>query len=170
MTHTPAASVKDEVDQIMQAWAALRPDVDTSPMEVFSRVTRLARQLDLHRRRAFLAHGLEPWEFDVLASLRRAGEPFTLTPGQLMTELLVSSGTMTNRIDRLETKGLVTRAPSPSDRRGVQVSLTPEGITRVDAALAELVAVEADFLRPLPSSARENLAALLRTILVPLDA
>ena len=104
---------QDEVAQIVAAWKLERPDLDSSPMFVLSRVSRLARHLDLERRRAFASHGLEPWEFDVLSSLRRSGAPYALTPGTLMGELLVSSGTMTNRIDRLELKGLVSRSPSP---------------------------------------------------------
>nr|WP_223875375.1 MarR family transcriptional regulator [Nanchangia anserum] len=161
---------RDEVDQITQAWAEVLPDLDTSPMEVFSRVSRLARQLDLRRRQAFLAHGLEPWEFDVLSALRRAGAPYSATPGSLMTELLVSSGTMTNRIDRLEDQGLVVRSPSPHDRRGVQVSLTDAGKERVDHALGELVRVERDLLAPLDDAHRDELANLLRRVLIPLDS
>lgn len=160
---------QDEVDAIIRAWSALLPDADVAPMAVFSRVSRLARQLDLRRRQAFLAHGLEPWEFDVLASLRRGGEGYCATPGALMTELLVSSGTMTNRIDRLEHKGLVRRQPSPHDRRGVQVLLTEAGQARVDRALIELVAVENELLAPLATPERERLAALLRALSLPLD-
>ncbi|WP_081940718.1 MarR family winged helix-turn-helix transcriptional regulator, partial [Actinomyces sp. S6-Spd3] len=127
----PVPTPDDEVDRIVSSWQKERPDLDSTPMLVFSRITRLARHLDLARRNAFLSHGLEPWEFDVLSSLRRSGSPYALTPGVLMNELLVSSGTMTNRIDRLEAKGLVERSPSPSDRRAVLVSLTVEGRKRV---------------------------------------
>ncbi|MDO4613885.1 MAG: MarR family transcriptional regulator [Actinomycetaceae bacterium] len=161
---------RDEVDAIMKAWRKVRADVDTSPMEVFSRVSRLARQLDLRRRQAFMAQGLDTWEFDVLSSLRRAGEPFQLTPGQLMTELLVSSGTMTNRIDRLESKGLVRRSPSPRDRRGIYVSLTADGIARVDGALERLLAVERELLAPVSDDDACQISRLLRAILVPLDS
>ena len=117
----------DEVDRITAAWQRERPDLDVSPLQVLSRVSRLARHLDLARRQAFAAHDLETWEFDVLAALRRAGAPYSLSPGQLGTETLVTSGTMTNRIDRLEDRGLVRREPDPSDRRGVRVVLTDEG-------------------------------------------
>ena len=92
---------EDEVDRVVGAWRRERPDLDVSPMEVLSRVTRLARQLDRHRAAAFSAHGLEGWEFDVLAALRRAGAPYQLSPKALLQQTLVSSGTMTNRIDRL---------------------------------------------------------------------
>src|SRR5882757_1572004 len=114
----------DEVDELVQAWHRERDDLDLAPVEVFSRISRLARLLDLARREAFTAQGIEPWEFDVLAALRRAGQPYQLSPGQLLKETMVTSGTMTNRIDRLTERGLVERSPDPSDRRGVLVCLT----------------------------------------------
>ena len=97
----------DEVDTILEAWQALIPGTDLTPMAVFSRVSRLSRHLDVARREAFSSQDLEPWAFDVLAALRRSGAPFAMTPGALMLQSLVSSGTMTNRIDRLEERGLV---------------------------------------------------------------
>ena len=159
----------DEVDRIVAAWQLERPDVDSSPMLVFSRVSRLARHLDLERRTAFADHNLEPWEFDVLSSLRRAGAPYSLTPGVLMNELLVSSGTMTNRIDRLERAGLVSRSPAPDDRRAVLVTLTAAGLTRVDEALMSLLECERRILSPLNISETRTLANLLRPLLVPFE-
>ena len=126
--------MEDEVDRLVEAWSRERPDLDLAPMEVLSRVTRLARQLDTARRAAFTDHGIEPWEFDVLTSLRRAGVPYQLSPGQLLTQTLVTSGTMTNRIDRLAAKGLVERLPDPNDRRGVLVRHTREGRDRAETA------------------------------------
>src|SRR6185295_12228233 len=90
--------VRDEVDRIVEAWRRERPDLDVAPLEVLSRVTRLARHLDRARSAAFARHGLETWEFDVLAALRRSGEPYRLSPGQLVAQTMVTSGTMTNRI------------------------------------------------------------------------
>ena len=116
------------------AWRQQRPDLDVAPLQVLSRVSRLARHLDIARRGAFAAHGLESWEFDVLSALRRAGPPFQLTPGALLRATLVTSGTMTNRIDRLAAAGLVYREPDPRDRRGVLVTLSERGRTVVDAA------------------------------------
>lgn len=162
---TPA----DEVAGIVAAWSEERPDLDPSPMEILSRVTRLARHLDLERRRAFASHGLEPWEFDVLSSLRRSGVPYALTPGALMAELLVSSGTMTNRVDRLESKGFVSRSPSPEDRRAVLVTLTEEGRARVDAALGALLDYEREILAPVDEDERAVLARGLTKILAPFD-
>src|SRR6478752_5155448 len=114
----------DDVDEIVAAWRRERPDLDVSPLEVLSRVSRLARRLDLARGSAFSEHLLDGWAFDVLSALRRAGEPYELSPGQLVQQTLVTSGTMTNRVDRLERRGLVRRSPDPSDRRGVIVALT----------------------------------------------
>jgi DNA-binding MarR family transcriptional regulator len=136
---------------------------------VLSRVSRLARHLDRARRLAFAEHSLEPWEFDVLTSLRRAGKPYQLSPGQLLTQTLVTSGTMTNRIDRLAHKRLVERLPDPTDRRGVLVRLTAEGRDRADEALAGLLAQERSILGELSDRQRSELAALLRQLTAPFD-
>ena len=159
----------DEVDVLVDAWRRERPDLDVAPLEVLSRVSRLARHLDLARREAFEAHDLEPWEFDVLAALRREGAPYTLSPGRLLQVTLVTSGTMTNRIDRLEAKGLVARVPDPKDGRGVQVVLTEAGRSRVDDALTDLLAHEREILSALPADDRDELADLLRRLTVPFD-
>ncbi|HMO12196.1 MAG TPA: MarR family transcriptional regulator [Actinotalea sp.] len=160
----------DEVDRIIEAWRRERPDLDVEPLAVLSRITRLAKHLDQARARAFDGHGLEQWEFDVLSALRRAGEPYELSPGALVTQTLVTSGTMTNRIDRLAARGLVERRPAPADRRGVLVTLTAGGRARVDAALADLLDVERDLLAALPAAERGTLATLLRRLVAPFDA
>jgi DNA-binding MarR family transcriptional regulator len=154
----------DEVDAIVAAWKRERPDVDVSAMQVLSRVTRLARHLDRARKQAFAAHDLDTWEFDVLAALRRAGSPYQLSPGRLVAETLVTSGTMTNRVDRLAARGLVERRPDPNDRRGVLVSLTDTGRRTVDAALDELLAHERDILASLDGADAGRLAEALRTL------
>jgi DNA-binding MarR family transcriptional regulator len=161
--------VQDEVDRLVAAWARERPDLDVRPLEVLSRVTRLARHLDRARRTAFAAHGLETWEFDVLAALRREGKPYVLSPGQLISQTMVTSGTMTNRIDRLENAGLVQRLPDPQDRRGVHVRLTPRGKGRVDAALADLLERERELLQGIGKADRETLSTLLRRLVVPFE-
>ncbi|MBS43002.1 MAG: MarR family transcriptional regulator [Nocardioides sp.] len=162
--------MRDEVDELVEAWARERGDLDLGPVEVFSRISRLARHLDLARRAAFSTHGIEAWEFDVLAALRRAGTPYELSPGRLLRETLVTSGTMTNRVDRLAARGLVERHPDPADRRGVLVRLTPEGKRTVDAAFTELVDAERGFLADLPDDDRGRLADLLRTLLGPFSS
>lgn len=161
--------MQDEVDRLVAAWRRERPDLDVEPLEVLSRVSRLARHLDRARRLAFAEHELEPWEFDVLTALRRAGPPYQLSPGQLLTQTLVTSGTMTNRIDRLAKRGLVERQPDPSDRRGVLVRLTAAGRQRADAALAGLLDQERALLADLSGPQRRELAALLRALTAPFD-
>jgi DNA-binding MarR family transcriptional regulator len=161
---------QDEVDDLVAAWQAERPDLDVQPLHVLSRVSRLARHLDRARRAAFAGHGLEPWEFDVLAALRRQGPPYELSPGALLRTTLVTSGTMTNRVDRLEEAGLVRRRPDPDDKRGILVTLTPAGQARADAALADLLKAERALLAALTDGDRKALADLLRIVLVPLDA
>ena len=155
----------DEVDGLVAAWRRERPDLDVAPMEVLSRVTRLAYRLDRHRADAFGAHGLEAYEFDVLAALRRSGEPFSLSPGQLVRETLVTSGTMTNRVDRLAARGLVEREDHPGDRRGVLVRLTDAGRAKVDAALADLLAAEQTILGSLSGPDQDQLVEILRRLL-----
>jgi DNA-binding MarR family transcriptional regulator len=161
---------QDEVDRIVAAWRRERPDLDVSPLEVLSRVDRLSRHLDRARRAAFAAHGLDAWAFDVLAALRRAGHPYQLSPGQLVTQTLVTSGTMTNRVDRLAAQGLVQRLPDPGDRRGVIVRLTDPGRARVDAAVEDLVRREHGLLAALSESDRDRLVATLRALVRPFDA
>ncbi|WP_295011624.1 MarR family winged helix-turn-helix transcriptional regulator [uncultured Microbacterium sp.] len=160
----------DEVDRIVAAWNTQRPDLDFSPLEVLSRVDRLSRLLDRARRDVFRRSDLEPWEWDVLSALRRAGSPFQLSPKQLLQQTLVSSGTMTNRIDRLVGRRLVRREADPDDGRSVHVTLTDDGRVRVDAAITRLVDAEATLLSALPRGDRERLATLLRKLSLSFDA
>ncbi len=159
--------MRDEVDALTEEWARERPDLDLGPVAVFSRISRLARHLDLARREAFNAHGIESWEFDVLGALRRAGAPYELSPGRVLRATLVTSGTMTNRIDRLADRGFVERHPDPDDRRGVIVRLTREGKTAVDGAFTALISSERAFLGDLPPAQQKELAGLLRRLLAP---
>jgi len=159
----------DEVDRLVAGWRVALPEVDVSPLEVLSRITRLARHLDRQRSAVFARHDLETWTFDVLSALRRAGTPYELSPGQLLGQTLVTSGTMTNRIDRLEERGLVRRRPDPADARSVRVRLTPSGLRQVDAALRDLVAREDAILGNLDAAERGSLAALLRRVVAPFD-
>ena len=156
---------RDEVDALLDAWRRERPDLDVAPMELLSRISRLAHHLDRRRAVAFSAHGLESWEFDVLAALRRSGRPYQLTPGQLLRETLVTSGTMTNRVDRLAARGLVHRHHHPGDGRGVLVRLTDQGRETVDAALADLLEAERAMLDGLHDTDRGHLVGVLRPLL-----
>jgi DNA-binding MarR family transcriptional regulator len=161
--------VEDEVERLVRGWRSVRPDVDVSPLEVLSRVSRLARHLDRQRTAVFARHELEIWSFDVLSALRRAA-PAGLSPGQLLAQTLVTSGTMTNRLDHLERRGLVRRRPDPSDARSVRVQLTAAGRRGVDAALVELVEREDAILGTLGADERHELAGLLRRVVAPFDS
>ena len=158
------------MDRLVEAWGRERPDLDLGPMEVLSRVSRLDHHLDAARRAAFADHGIEPWEFDVLAALRRAGAPYELSPGRLLRETLVTSGTMTNRVDRLVARAFVERLPDPHDRRGVLVRLTDRGRETVDGALAGLLDQERDLLSTLSGAEVRQLAALMRRLAVSVEA
>jgi DNA-binding MarR family transcriptional regulator len=149
---------EDEVDRIVAAWGRERADLDFGPLEVLSRVDRLARHLDRARRTAFDASDMEPWEFDVLSALRRAGEPYELSPKTLLQQTLVSSGTMTNRVDRLAARR----------SRGILVSLTSKGRVAVDAAIADLLAAERDILSGVSADEQGQLAGLLRRLILGL--
>jgi DNA-binding MarR family transcriptional regulator len=165
-----SGNVRDEVDEIVTQWESARPGLDVTPLQVLSRVSRLARHLDRARRAAFAAHGLEIWEFDVLSALRRQGPPYQLSPGALLRATLVTSGTMTNRIDRLAAAGLVSRSKDQEDKRGVLVQLTGAGLRAVDAAMSDLLGRERALLTGLDAGQQAELAALLRILLVPFDA
>ena len=165
-----AAREQDEVDRIVDAWLRERPDLDFTPMQVLSRVDRLSHHLDRARKSAFSRSSLPSWEFDVLAALRRAGDPYQLSPKTLLTQTLVSSGTMTNRIDRLVERGFVERTPDPADGRGILVRMTPKGLTRVDAAITRLVDAEHDILSAIGTSDQAKLAGLLRKLTVGFDS
>lgn len=160
---------RDEVDRIVGAWERERADLDFTPLQVLSRVGRLARHLERARRTAFAASDLELWEFDVLSALRRAGRPYELSPKALLQQTLVSSGTMTNRIDGLVARHLVVRRTDPNDGRGILVMMTSTGMKRVDAAITTLLAAEAELLERLPRPEQERLAALLRKLSLDFD-
>ncbi len=166
----PVAEQFDEVDEIAAAWQRERPDLSVEPLHVLSRVSRLAGRLGVSRSAAFESHGLQRWEFDVLAALRRNGSPYELTPGELARLTHVTSGTMTHRIRQLAKRTLVTRDPHPIDGRAALVSLTDAGKTTVDAAMADLLASEERLLAALPDADRDQLADLLRTLMLALAA
>lgn len=163
-------SEADEVDRIVGAWNTQRPDLDFSPLEVLSRMDRLSKHLDRARRDVFRRSDIEAWEWDVLSALRRAGAPFQLSPKQLLQQTLVSSGTMTNRIDRLVGRRFVRRQADPADGRSVLVTLTDDGQVRVDAAITRLVDVEAELLKALSRADRERMATLLRKLSLSFDS
>jgi DNA-binding MarR family transcriptional regulator len=158
--------MRDSVDRVLEQWRSERPDVDPTPMGVVGRVQRASRRLDRALSAHFAGHGLQLWEFDVLATLRRAGP---LTPGGLVESSMVTSGAMTNRLDRLAARDLVTRETDPANRRSVVVSLTDRGRELVDALLAEHIRNEERLLAPLSAREQTQLADLLRKLLTGLD-
>jgi DNA-binding MarR family transcriptional regulator len=158
----------DAVDVILEQWARERPDLDCSPMGVIGRVSQLQREVHLAQRATFARHGLDAPSFDVLAALRRAGEPYQLTPTALMRTALVTSGAITQRLDRLEEKGLITRGRSETDGRAVVVTLTGEGRRALDAALPDHLETERGLLTGLSADELDQLAGLLRRWLVAL--
>ena len=155
----------DHVDQVLAQWSERRPDLDASPMAVMGRLKRLAQLVDGELRRNFAAHDLDSASFDVLATLRRSNAEHSLTPAGLMRSSMVTSGAITQRLDRLESRGLVTRTPSETDGRGVRVTLTEAGLKLIDAVLPDHVATENRLLEALSGPEREALADTLRTLL-----
>ncbi len=160
----------DIVDLIVAQWKVERPDIDASPMEVIGRISRLAADLDPLLAPVFTSRGLGDGEFDVLATLRRSGEPFELSPGDLGASMMVTSGAVTKRVDRLERSGLVTRRVSEVDARARLIRLTAEGRRIVDEAVVDHVANEERLLSGLSAAERETLAGLLRKLGESIDA
>jgi DNA-binding MarR family transcriptional regulator len=155
----------DRVDLFIEQWNRERPDLNPAALGVVSRVLMLAKGLEQSADRALARFGLSLWQLDVLTALRRSGKPFQLSPTQLMELVTLSSGAMTNRIDRLEQLGLVVRERDPNDRRGVLICLTPEGRKLVDNAIVVRLADARRNLTPFTKAEQRTLAALLRKLL-----
>lgn len=160
---------KDHVDRILAQWRRERPDLDVSAMGPLGRLARLRAHISREQEAVFADHGLTSASFDVLATLRRSGPPFQLSPGELLAATMVTSGTMTNRLDQLEKAGLVKRLENPEDRRGVIIALTPEGLKRIDAAVAAHVANQQRLVAGLTPEERDALDALLKKFLATFE-
>ena len=154
----------DHVDEIIQQWTRERPQLDVSGMAIIGRITRLERVIRPQLDAVFARHDLESWEFDVLATLLRSGHPHQLTPGQLLDSMMITSGAMTNRIDRLERRSLVKRTKDPADGRQVLVGLTTKGLTVVDSALVDHAANERDIIGALTPDQHDQFVDLLRRL------
>jgi DNA-binding MarR family transcriptional regulator len=159
---------QDGVDLILEQWRRERPDLDTTPMGVIGRISRLSWELERRLEPVFARHGLEAGLFDVLATLRRAGPPHRLRPTDLAASLMLTSSGATKRLDRLEQGGLIARQREPTDRRGILIELTPAGRRLVDATVVEHVANEHNLLSALTPTERRQLASLLRKLLLGL--
>lgn len=160
---------RDRVDAIIEQWARERPDLATEPMEVIGRIARVGGLLTPRLQEAHKPFGLSREAFDVLATLRRSGPPYRLTPTELYRWLMLSSGAMTNRIDRLEEEGLVERVDDPRDRRGCLVGLTASGHALIDRAMDAHVENERGLLEALTLQERKTLSAILRKFLLSLE-
>ncbi|WP_112832851.1 MarR family winged helix-turn-helix transcriptional regulator [Ensifer sp.] len=159
----------DRVDRILAQWHRERPDLDVSAMGLLGRLSRLSTHIGREIEKTFSERGLSSSSFDVLATLRRSGPPYRLSPGDLLATTMVSSGTMTNRIDQLEKAGLVERLDNPEDRRGVIIALTDEGLRRVDEAATAHVANQHRVVSDLSPEEKEKLDALLRKYLAAFE-
>ncbi|HSF74004.1 MAG TPA: MarR family transcriptional regulator [Microcoleus sp.] len=159
----------DPVDVILAQWQRERPGLDVSPMGIMGRMGRLAKYLERSIQETVLDFGLNGGEFDVLATLRRSGKPYQLSPTELFNSLMVSSGTMTHRIDRLEQAGLVKRMDDPSDRRGTLIQLTSKGFNTIEKAVDAHVANGHRLLMVLDEAEREVLAQLLSKLLISFE-
>ncbi len=160
--------IRDGVDAVLDQWGVQRPDLDPSPMGVVGRIQRASRHLEDGLRTYFATHGLQLWEFDVLATLRRSGHPYRLTAGQLVQAMMVTPGAITNRVDRLVERDLVSRETDPDNRRCVLITLSDDGFHLVDDIVAEHLENEQRLLSPLTQREREQLATLLRKLLIGL--
>jgi DNA-binding MarR family transcriptional regulator len=157
--------MSDAIDAVIAQWRGVRPDVDLWPLNVLGRIARLSRVLERENKNFLTEHGLEPFEFDVLTTLRRSGEPYELTPSALFKATLVTSGAVTNRIDRMEVKSLVERVRDLDDRRSVHIRLTPHGREVLDGIFSLHIANMERILQPLVRVECEQLANTLRVLL-----
>ena len=159
----------DPIDVILEQWRQERPDLDLTPMNVFGRIGVLARVLEARTEQVFARHGLRQGEFDVLSALRRSGPPYTLIPSELSATLMMSRAGMTNRLDRLESAGLVERTLDPADRRSFRITLTKQGHALIDAALTDHADTLQHLTEGLPAEEQKALAASLSKLLAALQ-
>ncbi|MBX4929536.1 MarR family winged helix-turn-helix transcriptional regulator [Rhizobium binae] len=156
---------QDHVDRILAQWRRERPDLDVEPMGILGRLKRLGTHLGREVETVLMTHGLSTSAFDVLATLRRSGAPYRLSPGELLEMTMVSSGTMTNRIDQLEKSGFVERIHNPEDRRSVLIALTEKGLATVEEAVGAHVANQQRLTRNLTAEDKAEFNRLLKKLL-----
>lgn len=160
---------RDRLDDLIEQWEVERPDLDSRVMATVGRVLTVAALIERRLGAAAGEHGLDLGQGDVLFTLRRSGKPYRLSPSELVASTLVTSGTMTNRLDRLEDRGLIERRPNPEDRRGMDVQLTPRGLRLVEKLITEHVANEEKMLASLGTRDRDQLDRILRKLLAGLS-
>ncbi|HEJ9484816.1 MarR family transcriptional regulator [Proteus sp. GOKU] len=159
----------DRIDKITKQWQRERPDLDISPMGLIGRLGNITLHLSREMEKVFSQFGLNTSSFDVLATLRRAGDPYTLSPGEMLSTLMVTSGTMTNRIDQLEKAGWVIRKVNPEDGRGFLVSLTPEGLELINQVIEAHVENQKRLVSGLSQQEQQALNQLLKVFLNTLE-
>ena len=159
----------DAVDQVIEQWATERPDLDVSGMAIIGRISRLKNTISPRLSEVFAEHELELWEFDVLATLLRNGSPYRLTAGQLLDSMMVTSGSMTNRLDRLEKRGLLKRSKDPTDGRIVWAGLTAKGKKKVSEALQAHAENERRIVGVLSKAEQDQLIDLMRRFITGLE-
>jgi DNA-binding MarR family transcriptional regulator len=162
-------SAQDHLDKVLLQWRREMPEIDARPLAVVGRILRLASLIEQRTNATLLEYDLALWEFDVLATLRRNGKPYSMTPKELMAATMLSSGAMTNRIDRLQERGYVARTPSKEDRRSLHVSLTPKGVQVINAASVARFAEAKESINHLSAQERSSLAELLREMSIELE-
>ena len=161
--------MQDAIDRLLKQWKYERPDLDATPMGVVGRVLRLALILQARVEAVLKPMGLSLWQFDVLVTLRRNGEPYRMSPTGLMHDVMLSSGAMTNRIDKLESMQLVRRRPDPDDRRGVLIELTGKGLALAERAIAVRFDEAREAVTLLAPKERKAMEAALRTLILGLE-
>ncbi|MGF1695418.1 MarR family transcriptional regulator [Vibrio lamellibrachiae] len=160
----------DAIERVVEQWATEKPELDTQPMAMLGRLLRVSKHLETHVAEKHKQYDLKLGEFDVLATLRRSGKPYSLTPSELIDSMMLTSGAMTNRLDKLEKKGLIERTHSKEDRRSVFVKLTKDGLVLIDEMMTEHVAVQTSLVDSLSATQKKQLNQLLTTWLAQFES
>ncbi|ELH4836921.1 MarR family transcriptional regulator [Vibrio harveyi] len=155
----------DAIDRVVSQWAKEKPDLDTEPMAIMGRLMRIAKYMENRVVEVHKRYDLKMGEFDVLATLRRSGEPYRLTPSELVSSMMLTSGAMTNRLDKLEKKGLIAREHSKEDRRSVSVQLTSKGFELIDALIEQHLQAQHELMGSLTRDEREQVNQALKLLL-----
>ncbi|CDT50321.1 MarR family winged helix-turn-helix transcriptional regulator [Vibrio coralliirubri] len=153
----------DAIDRVVEQWAKEKPELETEPMAMMGRIMRIAKYMETQVAELHKKYDMKLGEFDVLATLRRSGKPYRLTPSELIGSMMLTSGAMTNRLDKLEAKGLISREHSKEDRRSVSVQLTKDGLILIDQMMTEHVEMQKKLVKSLSASQKKNTNQLLRT-------
>ncbi|MCK8075409.1 MarR family transcriptional regulator [Vibrio sp. 1CM2L] len=152
----------DAIDRVVEQWAKEKPELETEPMAMMGRIMRIAKYMETQVAELHKKYDMKLGEFDVLATLRRSGKPYRLTPSELIGSMMLTSGAMTNRLDKLEAKGLISREHSKEDRRSVSVQLTKDGLILIDQMMTEHVEMQKKLVKSLSASQKKNTNQLLK--------